>query len=120
MAINRGKKSLTLDLKSERGKSIFLELVKSADVMVENFVPGTMNDLGLGHEMLSALNPRLIICATSGASGDRGLQPSRCAGSHCPGHERSDGHHRRPDRPPVKVGVPVTDLTAALFGATPC
>jgi CoA:oxalate CoA-transferase len=65
MAINRGKRSLTLDLKSERGKAIFLDLIKSADVMVENFRPGTMNDLGLGYEMLSSLNPRLIICATT-------------------------------------------------------
>src|SRR5215212_2336497 len=66
MAINRGKRSLTLDLKSERGKAIFLDLIRSADVMVENFRPGTMNDLGLGYEMLSSLNPRLIICATTG------------------------------------------------------
>lgn len=117
MAINRGKKSLTLDLKSERGKSIFLDLIKSADVMVENFRPGTMNDLGLGHEMLSTLNPRLIICATSGF-GQTGPYSHRAAlDLIVQGMSGLMAITGEPDRPPVKVGVPVTDLTAALFGA---
>ncbi|MFN0073702.1 MAG: CaiB/BaiF CoA transferase family protein [Chloroflexota bacterium] len=117
MAINRGKKSLTLDLKSKRGKELFLELIKSADVMVENFRPGTMSDLGLDYEMLSALNPRLIICATTGF-GQTGPYSHRAAlDLIVQGMSGLMAITGEPDRPPVKVGVPVTDLTAALFGA---
>jgi formyl-CoA transferase len=117
MAINRGKKSLTLDLKSERGKAIFLDLIKSADVMVENFRPGTMGDLGLGHESLLALNPRLIVCATSGFGQTGPYSPRAALDLIVQGMSGLMAITGEPDRPPVKVGVPVTDLTAALFGA---
>jgi formyl-CoA transferase len=117
IAINRGKKSLTLDLKSERGKAIFLDLVKTADVMVENFRPGTMSDLGLGYEKLCALNPRLIVCATTGF-GQTGPYSHRPAlDLIVQGMSGLMAITGEPGRPPVKVGVPVTDLTAALFGA---
>src|SRR3990172_9506438 len=65
-SINRGKQSICLDLKSEAGKDVFLRLVEKADVVMENFTPGTMDRLGLGYESLSARNPRLIYAATSG------------------------------------------------------
>lgn len=66
MAINRNKRSMTLNLKNERGKEIFLSLVKKSDVLVENFRPGTMEKLGLGYDKLIGLNPRLIYAAASG------------------------------------------------------
>ena len=65
-SLNRNKKSITIDLKSEKGKEIFLELVKTADVLVESFRPGVMERLGLGYETLKALNPKLIYCAITG------------------------------------------------------
>ncbi|MCJ7490624.1 MAG: CoA transferase, partial [Dehalococcoidia bacterium] len=65
-SVNRGKRSLTLDLKSERGRDLFLRLVEKADVVMENFTPGTMERLGLGYSTLSERNPRLIYAATSG------------------------------------------------------
>ncbi len=66
LAQNANKKSVTINLKDERGKDIFRRLVPTADVLVENFRPGVMNRLGLGYESLRELNPRLIYCAISG------------------------------------------------------
>src|SRR3954471_20166268 len=61
-SLNRNKKSITIDLKSEKGIESFLQLVKTADVLVESFRPGVMERLGLGYETLKALNPKLIYC----------------------------------------------------------
>ena len=66
MSINRGKKSMKLNLKTPTGKKILLDLVKKADVVVENFKPGVMNKLGLGYSTLSKINQRLIFAASSG------------------------------------------------------
>lgn len=62
-SLNRNKRSITIDLKTEEGKEIFIDLVKTADVLVESFRPGVMDRLGLGYETLSGLNPKLIYCA---------------------------------------------------------
>ena len=64
-SINRGKKSILLDLKREEGRALFRRLAAKVDVVMENFTPGTMDSLGLGYEALSAINPRLIYAATS-------------------------------------------------------
>ena len=66
LSLNRGKKSVTLNLASERGKDIFLKLVEHVDVVVENFAPGTMGKLGLGYETLKQHNPKIIYAACSG------------------------------------------------------
>jgi crotonobetainyl-CoA:carnitine CoA-transferase CaiB-like acyl-CoA transferase len=65
-SLNRNKKSVTIDLKSEEGKEIFLELVKTADVLVESFRPGVMDRLGLAYETLKGINSKLIYCAITG------------------------------------------------------
>ena len=66
MSVNRGKKSVTLDLKKPRGKELLIELAKKADVLVENFKPGVMKKLGLSYEQLREHNPRLIYAASTG------------------------------------------------------
>src|SRR5438552_14415089 len=66
MAINRNKRGLGLNLKSEEGRSVFKKLAARADILVENFRPGTMEDFGLGYADLSARNPALIYCSISG------------------------------------------------------
>jgi crotonobetainyl-CoA:carnitine CoA-transferase CaiB-like acyl-CoA transferase len=70
VAVNAGKQSITLNLKDARGKEILRSLVKTADVLVENFRPGVMTRLDLGYEALSAINPKLIYCAISGFGKD--------------------------------------------------
>src|SRR6516164_6811342 len=60
LLLNANKRSLTLDLKKEAGKALFRELIGKSDVLVENFSPGALDRLGLGYEVLSRLNPRLI------------------------------------------------------------
>ncbi len=117
LALNRNKRSLALNLKHPEGRGIFLKLADRADVVIENFRPGTTRDLGIDYETLSARNPRLVYCAVSGF-GQTGPY------SHRPGLDLiiqgMSGLMSitgEPGRPPVKVGVPVADLTAALFAA---
>jgi len=64
---NRNKRGIALNLKTKEGKEIVLKLAKEADVLVENFVPGAMDRLGLGYEALSQLNPRIVYCSISGS-----------------------------------------------------
>jgi crotonobetainyl-CoA:carnitine CoA-transferase CaiB-like acyl-CoA transferase len=79
--LNRNKRSMTIDLKSEAGKKILLELVKSADVLVHNFRPGVMERLGFGYDDLKDLSPRLIYARSSGW-GDKGPYVERGRGGH--------------------------------------
>lgn len=65
-SINRGKRSIAVDLRKDEGRELFLRLVEKADVVMENFTPGTMERFGLGYDVLSARNPRLIMARTSG------------------------------------------------------
>ena len=66
MSLNRNKRSITLDLKSDRGKAVLLDLARVFDVVVENYRGGTMDRLGLGYDRLRAANPRIVYAAVSG------------------------------------------------------
>ncbi len=114
-SINRSKKSVTLNLKHPRGKEILKMLVRRADVVIENFKPGTMEDLGLGYETLRQENPRLIYCAISGfgASGPR----REWAGYDAimQGVTGLMSITGEADGPPVKVGVALIDEITALY-----
>ncbi len=117
LAVNRNKRSLALDLRSEEGRGVFRRLVEDADAVVENFRPGVMERFGLGFDALTSLKPRLVYCTISGF-GSTG--PARNRGGFdlvaqgVSGLMSITGH---PDMPPAKVGVPITDLTAGLYGA---
>ena len=108
-AINRNKKGITLDIRNEKGKEVFLQLVKTADVVVNNFRPGTMDKLGLGYENLKAINPGIIFAESSGF-GQYGPLKDRAAydviaqamGGIC----SITGY---PDGPPIKVGPAIAD-----------
>ncbi len=118
MMLNRNKRGIALDLKREGGKEVLRTMLRKADVLIENYRTGTMDKLGFGYETLHAFNPGLIYCAISGfgrsgpfaslpgfdliAQGYSGLMSITGEG---------------PDRPPVKVGVPITDITAGMLAA---
>jgi len=117
LAVNRNKRSLVLDLRSDEGKAVFTRLVEGADVVVENFRPGAMDRLGLGYGELSALKPSLIYCAVSGF-GQTG--PYRGRGGFdlvAQGMSGLMSVTGTPGGPPVKVGVPITDLTSGMYAA---
>src|SRR5512141_829797 len=117
LSANRNKESVILDLKAEVDKAVLLDLVRRADVLVENFRTGVLDRLGLGFEHLQELNPRLVVLSITGfghdgpeggragydqiAQGEAGLMSLTGSG---------------PDDP-QKVGVPISDLLAGMYGA---
>ncbi len=116
-SLNRGKESIALDLKNADDRLIFEKLLSIADVLVENFRPGTMEKLGLGWDQLHAQYPRLIYAAASGF-GHTGPYSKRAAYDMVVqamgGIMSVTGH---PGQPPVRVGTSVGDITAGLFTA---
>ncbi len=117
MSINRGKKSLTLDLKSEKGREVFLKLIETADILVENFKPGVMKKLGLDYENLKKINPRLIYAASSGF-GQTGPYSSRPAYDLIIQGMGGLMSITGPDASqPTKVGSSIADIFAGVFSA---
>src|SRR3990172_8950719 len=116
-SINRGKKSICLDLKQPAGRDLFLRLVEKADVVMENFTPGTMEALGLGYDALSARNPRLVYAATSGF-GQTGPDRQRPAlDIIVQGMGGIMSITGEPDGPPVRPGISLGDIAAGLYTA---
>ena len=117
MRLNRNKRSIALDLKTEQGKGVFRKLAGTADVIVENLRPGTMTDLGLDYEVLRPGNPGLIYVAATGWGQDGPLRDQ--PGMDIMAQARSGlmSITGSPGGDPVKVGVPVADLVCALYGA---
>lgn len=114
-AFNRGKISIAIDLRSPDGQAIALDLVKGADVVVENFLPGTMDRMGLGYDAVRAVNPGVIYVSNTGF-GQTGPYSDRkgydTVFQALSGVIDLTGH---PDGPPAKVGVPFADLTSGLW-----
>ncbi len=113
--LNRGKKSITLNLKHPEGKRVFIELVKRCDVLLENFRPGTMERLGLGYRALREVNPRLVYASISGF-GQTGPYRSRpgydIIGQAMGGLMSITGW---PDSPPTRAGTAIGDVLSALY-----
>ena len=118
MSINRNKKSLVLNLKSEEGKQTFLRLVRKCDVLVENFRPGTMERLGLGYEQLRMEQPGLIYAAVSGygQTGPYSQRPAYDAVVQALGGLMSITSPE-PGGTPTRVGTSIGDITAGLYTA---
>ncbi|MDI3535286.1 MAG: CoA:oxalate CoA-transferase [Thermosediminibacterales bacterium] len=115
MSLNRNKKSITLNLKAEKGKQIFRELVKKADVVVENFRPGVMEKLGFGYEALKSLNPGIIYAACSGFghTGPYSEKPAYDAIVQALGGIMSITGN--PGGKPTRVGASIGDIIAGMF-----
>lgn len=117
LSANRNKRSITLNFRTEGGRRVLLRLVRRADVLVENFIPGTLDRLGLGYEHLKEVNPALIYCSISGYGYD-GPYATR------PGYDfiaQAEGGIMsvtgEPEGPPMKVGVAIADITTGMFAA---
>ncbi len=118
LMMNRGKRGVVLDLKSDEGRQAFLDLIAGADILVENHRKGTLDRLGLGYDVLEAANPALIHVEISGFGrtgpyADRGGFDLIAQGMSGLMSITGEG----PGRPPVKVGAPVSDITAGILAA---
>lgn len=117
MTLNRGKKSVSLDLKSPQGHALFYRLVEKADVVVDNFSPGVAKRLGIDHAALSAVNPRIVTCSVSGF-GQTGPGAGRTAfdlvAQAMGGGMSITGEQ---DGRALRAGIPIGDLGGGLFAA---
>ncbi|MER6945292.1 CoA transferase [Nonomuraea sp. NPDC000554] len=117
LAQNSGKRSLTVNLKSARGKEVFARLVARADVLLENFRPGVLERLGFGWERLRELNPRLVYCAISGF-GQTGPMRSRPAYDQViQGLSGMMAATGTPETAPLRAGFPIADTLGGLAAA---
>lgn len=115
--VNRSKRSISLDLKSDAGRTAFLRLAARADVVVENFRPGVVDRLGVGYETVEDLNPEIVYCSISGF-GQTGPQKNRpgydIMAQGVAGFLRMTGHE---DGRPAKVGIAINDIAAGATAA---
>ena len=119
MIMNRGKRGLGLNLKDKMGIDIFKKMVAKSDVVVENFRKGTLERLGIGYEELKKINPKIILCEISGY-GRTGPYANKggfdLVAQGASGLMSITGESK--EKPPMKVGAPLTDITAGILGAT--
>ncbi len=117
MSLNRGKKSLTLNLRHPEGKTILKDLAKRVDVLIENYRPGTMKKLGMDYPVLSVENPRLIYAALSGFGQNGPYKDKPAYDFIVQGMGGVMGLTAHPGGQPTRVAVGIGDMTAGLFAA---
>ena len=117
LAQNPGKRSITLNLKHPSGKAIFRRLVRTADVVMENFRPGVMDRLGVGHAELMNENPRLVYCAISGFGQDGPLRDLPAYDQIIQGMSGIMSVTGAPENAPYRVGYPVADTIGGITAA---
>ncbi len=115
MSINRGKLGVAIDLSTEKGKSIFLQLAEQADVIIENFVPGTMLRLGLDYSTVKERNNKLVYCSISGFGQTGPYAKKTALDVIVQGMGGVLSLTGEPDGPPIRPGVSQGDITAGLF-----
>lgn len=117
LSVNRNKRSIALDLKSDAGKMVLWKLIESADVLVENFSPGTIGRLGFGYEAVKSRNPAIIYASISGF-GQSGPSANRTAYDLIvQGMSGMMSITGEPGGMPTKLGVPIADIAAGMFAA---
>lgn len=116
LSINRGKKSIVIDLKSEQGVNLVRELVADCDILVENYRPGVMERLGLGYEAMRAVNPQLIYCAISGFGMDGPLRDRPSFDIVMQALSGALSVNGELGAPPTKLGIPLGDLVGGING----
>ncbi len=115
MALNRNKKSITLNLKDPRAKQTAFDLSQKADIVIENFAPGVVERLGIDYETLSSNHPELIYCSVSGFGQNGPYRDKRAYDPIIQGMTGLMSITGEKNRPPAKIGIPITDLVAAIY-----
>jgi CoA:oxalate CoA-transferase len=115
--INRNKKGMTLNLKSDKGKEVFYDLVKKSDVVYDNYRAGVVERLGIDYDTLKKINPRIICCSVTGF-GRKGPYTDRpCYDLIVQAMGGAMSITGEPGRPPVRMGIPMGDLGGGMFAA---
>jgi crotonobetainyl-CoA:carnitine CoA-transferase CaiB-like acyl-CoA transferase len=117
LAQNSGKRSITINLKSEGGKEIFRRLVRSADVLVENFRPGVMKRLGVGYDDLKKIHPKLVYCALTGFGQDGPMRDAPAYDQIIQGLSGTMSITGGAESAPLRVGYPVCDSIGGMTAA---
>src|SRR6202035_2286837 len=112
----RNKLGVTLNLKHPRAREVFSDLARKADLVVENFTPGTLDELGAGYEAVRQVNPRVVYCSISGFGSDAGPGSPKALDTVIQALSGIMYVSGGEDDPPVRVGLTIADLTASLFG----
>jgi formyl-CoA transferase len=117
LSVNRNKRSLALDFRDERGAAVLRRLIASSDVLLENFVPGTLDRCGFGYDACRAIRPDLVYCSISGF-GQVGPDRERAAYDQiAQGLGGLMSLIGEPGGPPMRVGIAITDIMAGMFAA---
>jgi crotonobetainyl-CoA:carnitine CoA-transferase CaiB-like acyl-CoA transferase len=111
----RNKLGVTLNLKHERAPAVFADLLRQADVVVENFSRGTLDRLGVGYEFARSINPRIVYCSITGF-GNTAHGPSRAMDATIQALSGMMQITGEPSHPPARIGLPIADLVTPLFG----
>ncbi|MDJ1009367.1 MAG: CoA transferase [Paracoccaceae bacterium] len=115
-AANRGKRAISLDLKTDEGRTTLTSIVRGADALIENFKTGALDRMGIGYDALSAVNPGLVWCSITGF-GQTGPYARRAGYDYIvQGMSGLMSVTGEPDGQPMKTGVAITDLFAGLYG----
>lgn len=117
MSLNRNKRSMTLNLKADKGRELLLEMVKEADVVVENYRPGTMEKLGLGYETLKEFNPKLVYAAVSGYGHTGPFKEKAAYDAVVQAMSGIMSITGAKDGEPTRIGTSVGDIVAGLYAA---
>jgi len=117
IAMNRNKKSVTLDLRTDKGKDIFYQLVEKSDVVVNNFRPGVMERLKIDYPVLKKMNPRIIYCSITGFGSTGPLKDRPAFDLIIQARGGVMSYTGEPGRMPVRMGAPMGDLAGGLFAA---
>ena len=117
MSLNKNKKAITLNLKTEEGQRIVKKLVAESDVLIENFRNGTMEKFGLGYDVLKEINPRLVYCAVSGFGRTGPMKDEPAYDLLMQGFGGLMSVTGVPGQAPVKVGFSIVDLATGLYAS---
>ena len=117
IAMNRNKKSITLNLRTDEGRDIFYALAKKSDVVIDNFRPGVLKRLGADYESLKAVNPRIISCSITGYGQTGALNDGPASDLTIQARGGIMSYTGEPGRMPVKMGAPIGGLAGGIFAA---